>query len=237
METTPATPYGMPAYVIERVLAKRGRLTVYDRFEPARTALLVIDMQNFYVGEIPSVLAIVPNINRIAAHLRALGGVVVWVGMTAGDGGESRWRIYHDNFFTPAKGANHRDQLSPGHPGHAFHAGLAIEPGDPVVYKTRFSPFVAGASDIESVLRPRGIENLIVTGTATNMCCESAARDAMMLDYRVVMVADANGARYDDDHLAGLTSFYQSFGDVRTTDEVIGSVLRAPRAPGEQALG
>jgi ureidoacrylate peracid hydrolase len=99
-------------------------------------------------------------------------------------------------------------------------------PGDPIVYKTRFSPFVAGASEIESVLRPRGIENLIVTGTATNMCCESAARDAMMLDYRVVMVADANSARYEDDHLAGLTSFYQSFGDVRTTDEVIGDLLR-----------
>jgi nicotinamidase-related amidase len=236
MESSEATPYGMPAYVIERVLAKRGRLAVFDRFDPARTALLVIDMQNFYVGEIPSVLAIVPNINRIAAHLRALGGLVVWVGMTAGAGGASRWPVYHDNFFTPAKGANHRDQLSPGHSGHDFHAGLAIEPGDPVVYKSRFSPFVAGASTIETVLRPRGIENLIVTGTATNMCCESAARDAMMLDYRVVMVADANGARYDDDHLAGLTSFYQSFGDVRTTDEVIGSVLRPSSPSGEQAL-
>jgi ureidoacrylate peracid hydrolase len=47
----------------------------------------------------------------------------------------------------------------------------------------------------------------------------------MMLDYKVVMVADANGARYDDDHLAGLTSFYQSFGDVRNTDEVIDQLL------------
>jgi nicotinamidase-related amidase len=146
--------------------------------------------------------------------------------MTAGTDGTSRWPIYHDHFFTPAKSANHRDQLSPGHAGHAFHAGLTIEPGDPIVYKSRFSPFVAGASDIETVLRARGIENLIVTGTATNMCCESAARDAMMLDYRVVMVADANAARYDDDHLAGLTSFYQSFGDVRTTDEVIADLLQ-----------
>ncbi len=221
------TPYGMPAYVIERVLAKRGRLAVFDRFEPAATALLVIDMQNFYVGEIPAVLGIIPNINRIAARLRALGGLVVWVGMTAGEGGTSRWPVYHDHFFTPEKGANHRDQLSPGHPGHAFHPGLAIEPDDPVVYKSRFSPFVAGASAIESLLRPRGIENLIVTGTATNMCCESAARDAMMLDYRVVMVADANAARYDDDHLAGLTSFYQSFGDVRSTEEVLADLLRS----------
>jgi nicotinamidase-related amidase len=218
----------MPAYVIERVLAKRGRLAVFDRFDPRSTALLVIDMQNFYVGEIPSVLAIIPRINRLAAHLRALGGLVVWVGMSAGADGASRWPVYHDNFFTPDKGANHRDQLSPGHPGHAFHADLAMAPGDPIVYKSRFSPFIAGASNLHDVLRSHGISNLIVTGTATNMCCESAARDAMMLDYHVVMVADANGARYDDDHLAGLTSFYQSFGDVRSTAEVIDDLVRAP---------
>ena len=206
-------------------MAKRGRLAVFDRFDPLRTAFLVIDMQNFYVGEIPSVLAIIPNINRIATRVRDLGGLVVWLGMSAGAGGESRWSVYHDNFFTPEKGANHRDQLSPGHNGHKFHADLQIDPRDEIVYKSRFSPFIAGASNIQDVLKARGIENLIVAGTATNMCCESAARDAMMLDYRVVMVSDANGARYDDDHMAGLTSFYQSFGDVRTTAEVIDDLL------------
>jgi ureidoacrylate peracid hydrolase len=211
--------------VIERVMAKRGRLAVFDRFDPLRTAFLVIDMQNFYVGEIPSVLAIIPNINRIATRMRELGGLVVWLGMSAGAGGESRWSVYHDNFFTPEKGANHRDQLSPGHNGHKFHADLQIDPRDEIVYKSRFSPFIAGASNIQDVLKSRGIENLIIAGTATNMCCESAARDAMMLDYRVVMVSDANGARYDDDHMAGLTSFYQSFGDVRSTAEVIDDLL------------
>jgi ureidoacrylate peracid hydrolase len=219
------TPYGMPPYVIERVMSKRGRLAVFDRFDPPKTALLVIDMQYFYVGEIPSVLAIIPNINRLAKRLRELGGLVVWVGMSAGSDGESRWRVYHDNFFTPERGANHRDQLSPGHHGHDFHADLQIEPQDAIVHKSRFSPFIAGASNVQDVLQARGIENLIVAGTATNMCCESAGRDAMMLDYKVVMVADANGARYADDHMAGLTSFYQSFGDVRNTDEVIDSLL------------
>ena len=85
--------------------------------------------------------------------------------------------------------------------------------------------FVAGASGLHELLQARGIDSLIVTGTATNMCCESAARDAMMLDYKVIMVSDANSARYDEDHLAGLTSFYQSFGDVRTTQEVLQDIL------------
>ena len=219
-------PYGFPQYVIDRVMAKRGRLNVFDRFEPARTALLVIDMQNFYVGEIASVVGIIPNINRIARELRARGGMVAWVGMTAGESGDSLWPIYHDYFFTPEKGANHRDQLSAGHPGPKFHAVLEIGQDDAIIYKSRFSPFIAGASNIEEVLNARGIDSLIVAGTATNMCCESAARDAMMRDYKVVMVSDANGARYPEDHLAGLTSFFQSFGDVRTTDEVINDLLR-----------
>lgn len=225
MSTTPPNPHGFPQYVIDRVMAKRGRLAVFDRFEPVRTALLVIDMQNFYVGEIASVVNIIPNINAIAERLRSLGGLVVWVGMSAGENGESRWPVYHDHFFTPDKGANHRDQLSPGHRGHEFHAALDIRGGDNIVYKSRFSPFVDGASNIRDVLKARGIDSLIITGTATNMCCESAARDAMMLDYKVIMVSDANGARYDEDHLAGLTSFYQSFGDVRTTNEVLTQVL------------
>jgi nicotinamidase-related amidase len=222
-----STPYGFPQYVIDRVMQKRGKLTVYEHFDPKRTAQLVIDMQNFYVGEIASVVGIIPNINRIAQRLRALGGQVFWVGMTAGEGGKSLWPVYHDYFFTKERGATHRDQLSPGVEGHKFHAGLDVQPGDEIVYKTRFSPFVAGASNLHDILRAKDIDSLIVTGTATNMCCESAARDAMMLDYKVVMVADANGARYPEDHMAGLTSFYQSFGDVRTTDEVLDDLLPA----------
>ncbi len=219
------TPYGFPQYVIDRVLAKRGKLAVFDTFEAKKTALLVIDMQNFYVGEIASVVGIIPNINRLASALRDKGGLVVWVGMSAGHAGTSDWSIYHDYFFTPEKGANHRDQLSPGHDGHKFHKDLDIRDTDEIVYKNRFSPFIAGASNIEQVLALHDIENLVVAGTATNMCCESAARDAMMRDFKVIMVADANGARYEEDHLAGLTSFYQSFGDVRTTDEVLNEVL------------
>jgi ureidoacrylate peracid hydrolase len=230
-----SNPYGFPQYVIDRVMAKRGRLNVFDRFDAARTALLVIDMQNFYVGEIASVIGIIPNINRLARELRARGGAVVFVGMTAGEGGNSLWPIYHDFFFTPEKGTNHRDRLSPDHPGHRFHAHLDIAPGDPIVYKTRFSPFIQGASNIEDLLHARGIDSLIVTGTATNMCCESAARDAMMRDYKVVMVADANGARYPEDHLAGLTSFFQSFGDVRTADEVINELLQPLESPAAAA--
>lgn len=214
----------IPDYVIGRIMAKRGRLEVFDKFDPKRTALLIVDMQNFYVEEVETARSIVPNINRLASACRAKGVPVFWVIMTVADreGGESRWPIYHNHFFTPAKGANHRNMLSEGAHGHRIFAELNVDPGDVIVRKSRFSPFIAGASDLHERLRARGVENLFVCGTATNMCCESTARDAMMLDYKAVMVEDANAARFDDDHLAGLISFYQSFGDVRSTDAAIG---------------
>ena len=83
-------PLVWPQYVIDRVLAKRGRLEIFQHFDPAETALVVIDMQNFYVAEVATARAIVPNINRLAKALREGGGTVAWVCMTAGkDGGIS----------------------------------------------------------------------------------------------------------------------------------------------------
>lgn len=214
----------IPDYVIDRIMAKRGKLEVFDRFEADKTAFLVIDMQNFYVAEVDTAISIVPNINRIAAACRERGVPVIWVIMRCAEkeGAPSQWALYHRYFFTEAKGRNHLTRLSPGNEGYELYPYLDVRDQDLVVTKRRFSPFVVGASDLHEKLQGMGVENLIVAGTATNMCSESTARDAMMLDYKVVMVEDANAARYDDDHLAGLTSFYQSFGDVRKTDDVIG---------------
>lgn len=216
----------IPDYVIDRIMAKRGRLNVFDTFDADRTAFLVIDMQNFYVAEVDTAISIVPNINRLASACRDKGVPVIWVIMRCAEeeGAPSQWPIYHRYFFTEAKGQNHLTKLSPGNPGYELYPDLDVREEDRVVTKRRFSPFIVGASDLHEVLQEMGIENLIVAGTATNMCSESTARDAMMLDYKVVMVEDANAARYDDDHLAGLTSFYQSFGDVRSTDDAIGMI-------------
>jgi nicotinamidase-related amidase len=216
----------IPEYVIERIMAKRGKLSVFDSFEAAKTAFLVIDMQNFYVAEVDTAISIVPNVNKIAAACRAKDVPVVWVKMQCAEkeGAPSQWQLYHDYFFTEAKGHNHLTKLSPGNEGYELYPDLKVKEADRIVIKRRFSPFIVGASDLHEILQDMGIENLIVAGTATNMCSESAARDAMMLDYKVVMVEDANAARYDDDHLAGLTSFYQSFGDVKTTEDTIAMI-------------
>lgn len=217
--------YEMPAYVIERVMKKRGRLRIFDHFKPSETALVVVDMQKFYVGDVQPAIAIIPNINRLATAFRAKGGLVAWVLMTAGENGKSLWPLYHDYFFTKEAGARHRDNLTVGADGHKLHADLKAEPDDLVASKSRFSAFLPPASDLHARLQERGIKNVVITGMLTNFCCETSARDAMMLDYKVVMVSDANAARYEEDHSAGFTTLYQSFGDVLTTDQVIDELL------------
>lgn len=219
--------FQMPQHVIDRVMEKRGRLNVFESLEPEKTAFLVVDMQNFFVKGVQPCLDIMPNINRLADAVRTSGGLVVWVVLTVAESedGPSLWPIYHDNFFTEAKMKAHKAGLTRGTEGHAIHENLDVRDEDMISEKTRFSALVQGSSDLHEQLQARGIENVLVGGTLTNMCCESTARDAMMIGYRAIMVEDCNASRNADDHMAGLTSVYQSFSDVRSTDDVIENVL------------
>jgi ureidoacrylate peracid hydrolase len=68
---------------------------------------------------------------------------------------------------------------------------------------------------------------VLITGTVTGVCCESTARDAMMRNFRTVMISDGNAAVTDEDHANSLIGFYLSFGDVETTDDVIAALRSA----------
>jgi nicotinamidase-related amidase len=216
-----SAPSLLPEYVFDRVMKKRGRVRVFDRFDPRETALVVIDMQEFYVKDVASAVAIIPTINRLAQALRERGGRVAWVSMVAGEDGKSLWPLYHDYFFTQENGAKHRDNLTKGHPGQKLRADLDVQPGDILAEKQRFSAFIPKYSNLPEQLEAAGIRNVAIAGVVTNFCCETSARDAMMLDYRVAMVTDANAARFEEDHVIGFSTVFQSFGDVVDADELI----------------
>ena len=86
--------------------------------------------------------------------------------------------------------------------------------------KKRSSALTPGSSDLQAILRDHGRDTLIITGTLSNVCCESTARDAMLLNFKTIFVADANAARSDAEHNATLVNMMQFFADVRTTDDV-----------------
>jgi len=217
--------------VKERLLHRQGKLLSHDEIDAARTALIVVDMQNHFVAEgfpaeVPLSREIVPTINRLASAMRAAGGQVVWVQTTA-TGALEHWGNRHKYLLTPERAAERLASLHEGADGFKLYAALEPLPNDLRVKKITYSAFIAGSSDIDAQLRSRGIETVLIAGTATNVCCESSARDAMMLDYRVIMLSDANATWTDEEHAATLDNFMLFFGDVMTADEVIGRLARA----------
>ena len=212
--------------IIAQVKAQRGRLNRYDHLVGPKTALVVIDLQNVFMlpgmpVEVPIARDIVPNVNKLAAATRAAGGKVVWVKMCL-EGQAEAWPVFFEG--DPRRAT--LSELTPGAHGFELYAELDVQPQDDIVVKRRYSAFIQGASDIDAHLRAAGVDTVIIAGTLTNVCCESSARDAMMLNYRVVFVADANAALSDAEHNATLGTILRVFGDVVTTDETI-ALLRA----------
>ena len=211
-----------PKDFITSVTSARGRLHVIDRLIPEKTALLVVDMQNFFVEEgqaleVPAARDLAPNINRLAQAMRQSGGAVVWIQMTLNEEDLDNWPV-----FLPVNG--NREKFRPvadGEYGHRIWKAMELSEDDLIVQKRRFSAFIQGSSDLHDILRDKGIDTLIIAGTLTNVCCESTARDAMMLNYRVLMVSDANATVTAEAHRAALMNILFVFGDVQTTDEVI----------------
>jgi ureidoacrylate peracid hydrolase len=211
------------------IVERRGRVRAHEHYEPATTALLVVDMQNHFVADgglshVATAQGIVGNINRLAAATRDAGGTVVWIYSTFDNEGRGAWDMFFGNFISAEREQEVRAGLSEGSWGHRFYADLEIDPGDPTVTKDRFSAFAAGASNLDDELRRRGIDTVLVTGTMTNVCCDSTARDAMMLDYRATLIDDANAAHTDEAHVAALTTFASVFGDVISTDDAVAAL-------------
>ena len=209
--------------IIDRVMERRGRLHLYDRLDPKRTALVVIDMQNAFVApgapvEVPAARAIVKDINRLAKELRKRGVAVIWVLHENSDG----WDGFFGVFVKPEARAAAARSLSAGHEMQKPWRELDIAPGDLKTSKSRYSAFIGPTSPLVGVLREKGIDTLLIAGTKTNVCCECTARDAMMLDYKVVMLSDCTAALSDDEHRATLENMIQQFGDVLTADEALG---------------
>jgi len=221
-------PFSLSPEAIARVTARCGKAHPFDSLVPARTALVVVDMQNGFMQAgvahslCPMAERVVPAVNRLAGALRRAGGSVFWVQNTHGPTTLEDWSVMY-NALTPARRAARIAAMTPGNPGHDFWAGLDIQPHDQIVPKYRYSAFIQGSSDLPEQLRAQGFDTVLICGTVTNTCCESSARDATMLNFRTIMVSDGLAAQNDAEHAASLTAFYLIFGDVLTVDEVIGA--------------
>lgn len=115
----------IPQWVQDRVIARQGCLHPYDNLPGARTAVVVIDMQQYftlpgYQGECAAARGIIAPVNRLCDAVRAAGGTVVWV-QTASDNADAFWSHHHGVMLTPERSARRLETLRRDSPGFALH--------------------------------------------------------------------------------------------------------------------
>ena len=184
------------------------------RLKKKKSALLVIDMQNFFVGSRSGGLgpidpAVLKNVKHLIDAFRKAQRPVIYTRHVhkadGSDAGILGW-------WWP-------DIIVEGSSDSEIHQEIRPRPDEKVVKKHRYSAFYN--TDLELVLRCQQIEDLVISGVMTNLCCESTARDAYFRDFRIFFVADATGTAYEEMHKATLINLAYGFAYVTTTDNLL----------------
>ena len=157
--------YLLDPAIRERVVRLQGKPHATERIDARRTALVVIDMQNHYVAEgfpneAPMAREIVPNINRMAAALRAAGGRVVWI-QTTSVGALEKWASHHKHKLSPQAATRRLKSLSEDNDGFKLFGRLAPRPDDLYVRKIMYSAMIPGSSVLPEVLAANRLDMLI----------------------------------------------------------------------------
>jgi ureidoacrylate peracid hydrolase len=198
------------------------RFTSHLPLDPARCALIVIDMQVGFLDPdepfaVKAAPGIVPAINRLASAMRAAGGVVAYTRHTV-IGDPDRALPAWERMLIPDAIA---ERFVPGAPSHALAPAIETGKEDLIVDKYRYSALAPRSSTLHDDLRARGIDTVIITGTMTNVCCESTARNAYSLDYRVLFAADATATDIPNAQAATLETLGRFFALVADTNALI----------------
>lgn len=199
---------------------------------PERTALINVDMQNCFVHgspiAAPEGLVILERVNRLAAACRKAGILVIHASIVVRRDGSNLGVLAE--FSPPVR----EGILNKGSESAALHKGLVVDPHDILLEKPRFGAF--HGTDLELILRKRGIDTVIISGVATNVCCETTAREAAVRDFHVFFLSDGTAtAAMGDASAAELQKATCAtlgflFAQVLTVDEMIAKVQGSARS-------
>jgi len=211
-------PYVTTNSLTEKTSTWLKAVSPYNKTElelnSASSALMVIDMQYFFLEPSSPAYtsggtAIMTNVKRLIETFREAGRPIIFtkhVHHPDGiDAGIMKWWW--------------EGMCIEGSPESEIHCDIAPIQGEKVIKKHRYSAFYNTA--LETILRCQKIEDLIITGVMTNMCCESTARDAYFRDYRVFIPADANGTVNEEMHMASLLNLAYGFAVITETESII----------------
>ena len=193
-----------------------------ERCDPKVAALLVVDVQNDFCSSegacarrgqgVSATQAMVPRLQRLLEEARAVSLPIIFIKTEHSEWTDTPSWVYRKS---------QRTQLNTcrqGTWGAEFY-GVAPLPGERVVIKHRYSAFIN--TDLNTVLKARDVESVLVTGVATNVCVETTARDAYMYDYYVTLVEDCSAASNEAQHKSTVQNISEHFGLVVRSDEII----------------
>ena len=196
---------------------------------PSRMALINVDMQNCFVENSPIAAPggpeVLARINRLAQACRDAGIAIVHTAHVVRPDGSNVGVM--GEIIPPVNDGI----IDKGAPTAELHAGLEVADGDIVLDKPRFGAF--HGTDLEMILRGRGIDSIIVSGIATNVCCETTAREANVRDFRVFFLSDGTATfgvgdlTAEEIQKATCTTLGFVFAQVLTVDEMIGKIEAA----------
>ena len=176
---------------------------------PAKSALLVIDLQEYFL---PMLSPIIGNVLSLIESCRSKGIKIIYTRHGHKDPNEDGGML--QKWWG--------EVITQGTPKWNLIKAMSPLENEPVIDKNRYSAFLG--TTLDETLKYRKIEDLIITGVMTNCCCETTARDAFMKDYRVFFVSDATATMSEDLHLASLKNLAFGFAHVVDTKELCRSI-------------
>lgn len=196
-----------------------------ERWDPRWAALLVVDVQNDFASpkgsaaqrgeDVSASLAMVPRLIRLIDEARSVSLPVIYIKTTHGEWTDAPSWVYRKSQQSAL------NTCREGTWGAEFYEGISPRSDERVVVKHRYSAFIN--TDLNTVLKAKGIESVLVTGIATNVCVETTARDAYMYDYYVTMVEDCAAAYEPKLHESTLENMRRHFGLVASSQEIMES--------------
>lgn len=185
---------------------------------PKKTALLVIDMQNSFIAEgavfqAPQGIQIIPYIEKVIKFCRKNSIPVIW---TRSDHSPPGGGLIVEKYPV----IKYTKELWKGTLSFEYYPKM-IQPSEEEhqIIKHKYDAFIG--TDLDIVLRNYGVDTVIVTGVATEVCCESTARAAFFRDYKVVFLSDATAAFNPAVQKDTLDRMHNLFGRVMSADEAI----------------
>ena len=181
-------------------------------------ALLVLDMQNEFLradGQLPvwGGPAVVPRVKALAETFRATGHPVVFTRHVCIEPFAHAGKI-----GTMSAIRDPASFLHPDSPVTDIDSDLRPAPGEHVITKYRYSAFYG--SPLDTILRVAGVREVVITGVATNICCEATAHDAFFRSFDVLFAVDGTGGIDEASHLATLRTIQTAYGKLVTTGQV-----------------